>query len=489
MTSNTSDSPATVTHAMAVEPAVSQASALERRFRLSERATDVGTEVRAGLTTFMVMSYIIVVNAVVLTTGTRIAGQDVSFAAIVTSTCLVAGVISLAMGLVANVPFALAPGMGINAVVAFQLIVGMGYTFAEAMGVILLEGIVITILVLTGLRRRVLHAIPVALKQAIGAGIGLFLFAIGAYEAGLFLVPLGATQGGTVPPPTAGALGNFTSPPVLLALFGLVLTAALLRQGVKGAMLIGILITTAVGLALHLSLGVSLSVVPGKLELPTQPLSAPDLRLLGIGVGGLSFLTKGGGALLLVGLLATLSIMLSDFFDTAGTFTALGAEAGLTDEHGNLRDSETEAYLVDSLGAAAGGLLGSSSATTYIESGAGIAEGGRTGLTAVVAAIPFFLAMWLANVFAIVPQEATAGALMIVGLLMLAAVGNQIPWKDFSLGLPALFTVMLMPLTWSITNGIGAGVILYTLLHARWAGPVLWVASAAFAVYFILGTK
>ena len=488
MASNISDPAATVAPA-APEPAVSHGSALERRFHLSERATDVGTEVRAGLTTFMVMSYIVVVNAVVLTTGTRIAGQDVPFAAIVTSTCLVAGVISLAMGLAANVPFALAPGMGINAVVAFQLIVGMGYTFAEAMGVILLEGIIITILVLTGLRRRILHAIPVALKQAIGAGIGLFLFAIGAYEAGLFLVPLGATQGGTVPPPTAGTLGNLTAPPVLLALCGLVLTAVLLRQGVKGAMLIGILVTTAVGLVLHLALGVNLSAVPGKLELPPQPLSAPDFRLLGVGVGGLSLLTRGGGPLLLAGLLATLSIMLSDFFDTAGTFTALGAEAGLTDEHGNLRDNEAEAYLVDSLGAAAGGFVGSSSATTYIESGAGIAEGGRTGLTAVVAAIPFFLAMWLANVFAIVPQEATAGALMIVGLLMLAAVGNQIPWKHFPLGLPALFTVMLMPLTWSITNGIGAGVILYTLLHARRAGPVLWVASAAFAVYFSLGTK
>ena len=469
--------------------AVTRASLPERRFGLAARKTDVGTEVRAGLTTFMVMSYIIVVNAVVITAGATIAGQDVSFPAVVTSTCLVAGIMTLAMGLAANVPFAMAPGMGINAVVAFQLMVGMQYTFAEAMGVILLEGIIITVLVLTGLRRRVLHALPVPLKLAIGAGIGLFLFAIGAYEAGLYVVPLGATQGGTVPPPTAGALGNFTSPPVLYATLGLVLTAVLLHQRVKGAILLGIVITTVIGLVVQAALGTPLSVVPNKLAMPAQPVSVPDFRYFGIGVGGLGFLTKGGGTLLLAGLLATLSLMLSDFFDTAGTFTAVGTEAGLTDEQGNLRQHEDRAYLVDSLGAVAGGFAGSSSATTYIESGAGAVEGGRTGLTAVVCAIPFFLAMWLGNLFAIIPPEATAGALMVVGLLMLAAVGADIPWRDFSFGLPALFTVMLMPLTWSITNGIGAGVILYTLLNARRAGPILWIVSLGFVVYFVLGTR
>ncbi len=469
--------------------AVARGSALERWFRLAEQRTDVGTEVRAGLTTFMLMSYIIVVNAVILTTGASVAGLDVSFAAIVTSTCLVAGLMTLAMGARANLPFALAPGMGINAVVAFQLIAGMRYSFAEAMGVILLEGIIITILVLTGLRQWVIHALPLPLKQAIGAGIGLFLFAIGAYQAGFFVVPLGATQGGTVPPPTAGALGQFTAPPVLFATFGLLLTAALLKLGVKGALLLGILLTTAIGIVLQALLGTRLSVVPNTLVLPAQVVSVPDFRYLGVGIGGLEFLTRGAGSGLLAGLLATVSIMLSDFFDTAGTFTALGTEAGLTDERGNLRENEDRAFVVDSLAAAVGGLVGSSSATTYIESGAGIAEGGRTGLTAVVAAIPFFLAMWLASLFAIVPQEATAGALMIVGLLMLAAVGSEIPWKRFSVGLPAVFTVMLMPLTWSITNGIGAGLILYTLLNPRQAGAALWIVSAVFALYFAVGAR
>jgi AGZA family xanthine/uracil permease-like MFS transporter len=241
-------------------------------------------------------------------------------------------------------------------------------------------------------------------------------------------------------------------------------------------------------MVVHLAFGVQLSIIPGKLELPAQIISVPDLSNIGSGLFGLSFLTKGGGSLLLAGLLATLSIMLSDFFDTAGTFTALGTEAGLVDDNGNLREHENRAYLVDSVGALVGGLFGSSSATTYIESGAGIAEGGRTGLTTIVVAIPFLLAMWLGNVFAIVPPEATAGALMIVGLLMMAATAAEIPWKDLSVGLPALFALMLMPLTWSITNGIGAGVILYTLLHARTAALPLWIVSVAFLFYFVIGT-
>jgi AGZA family xanthine/uracil permease-like MFS transporter len=463
-------------------------STLERIFHLTARGTDVPTEVRAGLTTFMVMSYIIVVNAVIITGGAQIAGQNVTFPSVVTSTCLVAGIMCAAMGLWANLPFALAPGMGLNAVVAYQLMVGARYTFAEAMGVIVLEGIIITILVLTGLRQAVVRSLPVPLKLAIGAGIGLFLFAIGAYEAGFFVVPIGATQGGTVQPPTAGALGNFMAPSTIFAIFGLIVTAILMHLRVQGALLIGILATTVVGIIVHLAMGVQLSVIPGKLELPQQIFSVPDLSNVGSGLFGLSFLTRGGGDALLAGLLATLSIMLSDFFDTAGTFTALGTEAGLVDDNGNLREHEDRAYLVDSVGAALGGAAGSSSATTYIESGAGIAEGGRTGLTAVVVAVPFFLAMWLGNLFAIVPPEATAGALMIVGLLMIAATAAEIPWKDLSVGLPALFALMLMPLTWSITNGIGAGVILYTLLHARSATLPLWIVSAAFVVYFVIGT-
>ena len=217
--------------------------------------------------------------------------------------------------------------------------------------------------------------------------------------------------------------------------------------------------------------------------------SVPDFQYVGTGIVRLVVPDERAGSLTLAGILATLSIMLSDFFDTAGTFTALGTEAGLTDDEGNLRENERRAYTVDSLGAMMGGVLGSSSATTYIESAAGVAEGGRTGLSSVITAIPFVIAMFFASIFAIVPQEATAGALMVVGVLMLAAVGSEIPWREFSLALPALFTLMIMPLTWSITNGIAAGVILYTVLNWRRAGVVLWVLSAAFAFYIVLGTK
>jgi adenine/guanine/hypoxanthine permease len=466
-----------------------QPSTMEQWFALSKRGTDVGTEVRAGLTTFMVMGYIVVVNPIILTAGAAISRQDVPFGAVVTSTCLAAALMTLAMGLWANLPFAMAPGLGINAVVAFQLMGTLGYTFSEAMGVIVLEGLIITVLVLTGLRQQVLHALPVALKLAIGGGIGLFIFSIGAYEAGVYRVPLAATQGGTVAPPTAGALGSFTTPAVLYAVAGLVLTIALMRARVKGAILIAILATTVVGLVLQAALSVPMSAQPGKLALPASILSAPDLRLIGSGIAGLGFLTRGGADLILAGVLATVSLMLSDFFDTAGTFTGLGKEAGLVDANGNLVENEDRAYLVDSLGALMGGAVGSSSATTYIESAAGIAEGGRTGLTAVVAAIPFVVAMVLGSLIAIVPQEATAGALMVVGVLMLAAVGTEIPWRDFSVAVPALFTLMLMPLTWSITNGIAAGVVLYVLLHGRRAGLLMWVLAAVFVLYLAFGTK
>ena len=249
----------------------------------------------------MVMSYIIVLNAVIITGGAQIAGLNVSFPAVVTSTCLVAGLMCAAMGLYANLPFALAPGMGLNAVVAFQLMVGMRYSFAEAMGVIFLEGIIITLLVITGLRQAVLRALPVPLKLAIGAGIGLFLFAIGAYEAGLFVVPLGATQGGTVQPPTAGALGNFTSPATALRRLRADRDGRLMHLRVKGALLLGILLTTVVGLVVHLALRVPLSIIPGKLELPPQIVSIPDFQYVGSGVVGLSFLTRGGFDALLAG--------------------------------------------------------------------------------------------------------------------------------------------------------------------------------------------
>src|SRR5689334_554449 len=366
-----------------------EAGWLERQFDLAARGTTVGAEVRAGLTTFMVMSYIIVLNAVILTTGTGIAKQDLSFPAVVTATCLVAGLMTLAMGLYANFPLALAPGMGLNSVVAFQLVAGQGLPWPAAMGVIFVEGVMITLLMLSGFREAVMAAMPASMKLAIGGGIGLFLLAIGAYEGGLYRVPITVGQMVTQPPPTAGAIGNLASPPTVLALFGLGLTAWLLSRGVRGGLLIGILATTAIGIVWHYALGTAVSTVPGKAVLPERWITGPDFSTLGAGLNVEAFARLG----LLSAILTVVTVMLSDFFDTMGTVVAIGKEAGLLDERGRPPRLE-RILLVDSLAAAFGGLFGASSATSYIESGAGVAEGGRSGLSAVVASIPFFLAMF-----------------------------------------------------------------------------------------------
>jgi AGZA family xanthine/uracil permease-like MFS transporter len=450
---------------------------LERTFDLTARGTTVGTEVRAGLTTFMVMAYIIAVNPGILTTTS----PDLPITAVITATCLTAGILTLVMGLWTNFPLALAPGMGLNAVVAFQLVGAMGLPWQAAMGVIFLEGVVITALVLTGFREAVMTALPRSLKMAIGGGIGLFLLAIGAYEGGLFRVP---TMPGGAAPPTAGALGNLVAPPAILAIIGLAVTAWLLSRGVKGGMLIGIVVTTAIGMVWQATTGTAVSMVPGKAVLPAQIFSLPDFSTLGAGLNVQVFAQVG----FLVALLTILAIMLSDFFDTLGTIVAVGKEANLLDEQGKPPKLD-RILLVDSLGAALGGAAGSSSNTSYIESGAGVAEGGRTGLTSVVAAIPFFLAMFVGNLFAVVPPEATAAALIIVGFYMMAAIAREIPWGSMEEGLPALLTLTIMPLTWSITNGIGAGIVLYTFLKlvngkAREIQPLMWVATVAFVVYF-----
>ena len=460
---------------------------LDRRFALTARGTTAATEVRAGLTTFMVMSYIIVLNAVILTSGAQLAKQELPFAAVVTATCLVAGLATLAMGLYANFPLALAPGMGLNSVVAFQLMAGQGLPWQAAMGVIFLEGILITLLVLSGFREAVMQAMPASMKLAIGGGIGLFLLAIGAYEGGLYRVPISVGQTITQPPPTAGVIGNLSAPPTVLALIGLAVTAWLLTTRVRGGLMIGILVTTAIGILWHYAMGTAVSSVPGKAELPTQWLTAPDFSTIGAGLNFEVFGRLG----LLAGIMTIVTIMLSDFFDTMGTAVGVGKEADLLDEQGR-PPMLPRILLVDSLAAALGGLFGASSATSYIESGAGVAEGGRTGLTAVVAAVPFFLAMFLGNLFAVVPPEATAAALIIVGFYMMAAVGRELPWHSIDEGLPALLTLTIMPLTWSITNGIGAGAIVYTFIklirgQVDDLHPLMLVVSGAFVVYFLWG--
>ncbi len=450
---------------------------LETFFKLREHRTTVGAEVMAGLTTFMVMAYIIFVNPAILSFAgvPPLQGQGPPFPATLAATCLVASLTTAAMGLATNYPLALASGMGLNAVVAFQLIAGLKLPWPAAMGVIFLEGVVITALVLTGFREAVMDAIPLSQKRAISVGIGLFILFIGLVNGGL-------VKAGTGIPVT---LGDLTSPRVTAAVVGLFLTVLLLAVGVRSALLLGIVATTALAIVVNSLSGGKVWTLPGVAALPTRIVAWPDFSTIGAGLNVEVFTRVG----LLTAALTIFSIMLSDFFDTLGTVIGIGAEAGWLDREGRL-PRMLRVLLVDSLAAAVGGAFSASSATTYIESAAGVAAGGRTGLTAVVVAICFALALFFAPLAGVVPPEATAAALVIVGYLMCTLV-REIPFGDLDEGLPALLTMTVMPFSYSITNGIGAGFISYAFIKlVRGKGgevhPLMYAAAVAFVLYFVL---
>ena len=465
---------------------------LERLFKLRAWGTTVGTELLAGLTTFMVMAYIIFVNPTILTTTQP---DGALRAGITTAPCLVAGVMSIAMGLFTNRAFALAPGMGINAIVASQLVGAQGLTYGEAMGVIVVEGLVITLLVVLGLRRMVMEAIPVDLKKAISVGIGLFILFIGLTQAGLVVPGEG----------TPLQMGRLVGWPVAVAVLGLLFTVALMARNVKGALLWGVLGTTALATIVNYANGGTLWLVDGRdlgiAKLPTQLVAAPDFST--VGRFSFGFFGKLG---LLTAVLVVFAIMLADFFDTLGTLIGVGGQAGYLDARGELPDAQ-KPLLVDSLAAVAGGAAGASSATTYIESAGGIGVGGRTGLTAVATGVLFLLAMPFWPLVGVVPQQATAPALILVGFLMTGVLATRertageaeagqrgptggIDFTNLAIGLPALATIIMMPLTYNITNGIGAGFLLYAVIRLvkgewRQVHPVLWVVAAIFLLYFL----
>ena len=450
---------------------------LEGYFRLREHGATVGTEVLAGLTTFMVMAYIIFVNPAILSFAgvPALQGQGVPFAPTLAATCLVAAIATAAMGLVTNYPLAIASGMGLNAVVAFQLIAAQKLPWPAAMGVIFLEGVVITLLVLVGVREAVLNAIPLALKRAISVGIGLFILFIGLVNGGL-------VRPGQGIPVTLGAL---TSPKVAVAVAGLLLTLLLLARGVRAALLLGILGTTGLAIVVNLLGGGGVWTTPGVAVLPASLVAWPDFSTLGAGVNVEAFVQLG----VLGAGLAIFSIMLSDFFDTVGTVVGIGAEARWLDRAGRL-PRMNRVLVVDSLAAALGGAASASSATTYIESAAGVAAGGRTGLTSIVVALCFVLALFVAPLAGVVPPEATAPALIVVGYLMCALV-REIPFADLEEGFPALLTMTLMPFSYSITNGIGAGFVSYVVIklvrgRAGAVHPLMYAAALAFVLYFVL---
>jgi adenine/guanine/hypoxanthine permease len=422
---------------------------LDGYFGITARNSTVGREVRAGLTTFMVMSYILFLNPIIL--SNMFAGDEAAQGAFIpaaaAATALVAGLLTIAMGLVANVPIALAAGLGINSLVAFGLVLGAGLSPEGAMGVIVLEGLVVLLLVLVGLREAVMNAVPLALKQAIAVGIGLFILFIGFVDAGLIIN--NPAEGDPVPVvfvfPNSVDLGVF--------LAGLLITIVLFVMRIRGA------------------------------QLPASFSVTPDFSTLGRFDVTESFVELG----VVAALLTIFAFMLTDFFDTMGTATAISEQAGLRDRQGRI-PRLGRLLFIDSLGAAAGGAAGISSNTSYIESAAGVAEGGRTGLTAVVVGALFLVAILLSPLATLVPFVATAPVLVVVGYLM-STVIRDIDFADVETGFPALLTLILMPLTFNITIGIGAGFITYVLIkvaRGRWADVhwLMWVVAIAFVVYF-----
>jgi AGZA family xanthine/uracil permease-like MFS transporter len=467
-------------------------NSLGRFFKFKQWDTSLRRETLAGLTTFIVMSYIIFVNPNILGLG----GDGLPFAAALTSTCLVAGVMTILMGVVTNRAYAIAPGLGLNAVVAFSLVLGQGLTFPNAMGLIVLEGIAITILVLTGFREAIFKAIPLELKRAIVVGIGFFILFIGLVDGGIV-----ATPEGGVPPVE---LGSFTSIPVAVTLFGLLITIIMLTLRWRGAIILGILAATVLAIILNYADGKE-AFAAGTAVIPDKIFASPDFSLVGAFDFG-AFAKLGVAA----GVLWVFSLMLSDFFDTMGSLVGVGGQAGYLDKDGNL-PQVNRPLLIDSLAAAAGGAVSASSATTYIESGAGVAQGGRTGWVAVVVGVLFLVAMFVSPIVGVVPASATAPALIVVGYLMMATLTKHvgaaegdgkagdgggearaaIDFGNIAFGLPAVLIMTVMPLTYSITNGIGFGFIAYTLIRvvqgrAREVSWMLWIASAGFLIYFLV---
>jgi AGZA family xanthine/uracil permease-like MFS transporter len=463
-------------------------NALDRYFSISTRGSTLGREVRGGLATFFTMAYIVVLNPLILGAGKDADGGTLPIAALAAGTALVAGVMTILMGVVARFPLALAAGLGVNALVAYEIAPEM--TWADAMGLVVIEGVLIAILVLTGLRELVFRAVPTQLKTAIGVGIGLFLMIIGLVDAGfVHRIP---DAGGTTVPVELGLGGKLVSWPSFVFVVGLLFTLVLFVRRVKGAILIGILGSTVLAIIVEAiaKAGSSVQNPHGwSLNVPTWPdkvVSKPDFSL----IGHFNLLDSWSKAGWLVCVMFVFTLMITDFFDTMGTMVAVGQEGEMLDERG-MPPRTREILLVDSIAAAAGGAASVSSNTSYIESASGVAEGARTGLANLVTGVLFLLAMFLAPLVQVVPFEAASTALVVVGFLMMTAV-RQIDWTDYSIAIPAFLTVTFMPFTYSISNGIGAGVISYVVLkvatgRSRDVHPILYGVAVLFVLYFLRG--
>ena len=436
---------------------------MDRFFKLDERGSSLGQEMRAGVTTFLAMAYIIAVNPSLL----QAAGIPITAA--VTATCIGAGVMTIAMGLVSNRPLACASGMGINAIFAFTLVEIAGGDWHTASAVILIEGVAILLLVLCGLREAIMDAIPVSLRHAISVGLGLFIAMIGLKDGGIIVADES----------TMVALGEVTSPTFVMGVISIVATVILYSLKVPGSLLLGILISVAAGVPL------------GVTQAPSGIVSGLDFSSFGA-----PFLADADGTLGIMKALSSptllifaFSLMMSDFFDTMGTAMAVAKQGDFLNEDGSVEDIR-QILVVDSAAAAVGGLIGSSSLTTFVESASGAADGGRTGITSVSAGVLFILAAFFSPLIAVINGAATCGALVFVGFLMMSEVA-EIDWNDLLEGFPAFLIAAGIPMTYSISNGIGFGFLAYIVVAAvtgqiKKVKPLMWVAGAAFLVYFLI---
>ena len=456
---------------------------LDRFFEITARGSTVGTEVRGGVVTFIAMAYIIVLNPIILSGSADVTGSRLDFAQVSATTSLAAGVMTILFGLIARLPFAFAAGLGINSFLATTVVGSV--TWAEAMGLVVINGLIIVLLAVTGLRRLVFDAVPMQLKLAITAGIGLFILFIGLVDAGFI-----SSTGLPSPPVGLGSegLGSISTIPTVVFIVTLLFTAVLVARRVRGGILIGLVSGTVLAAVIeaiwHLGPatekpgGWSLSVP----ALSGSPFALPDLSL--VGAFSLDSFARIG---VLSAVMLVFTLVFTNFFDAMGTLTGVSREAGLADERGTFPRLRS-ALVVEGAGAVVGGATSSSSNTVFIESGAGVEEGARTGLANLVTGVLFLAAMFVSPLASIVPTEVAAAALVIVGVLMAAQL-RHIDLSEFTVALPVVLTVTVMPFSFSIANGIGVGFISWVVMRtatgrARDVSPLLWVVAAGFAVYF-----
>jgi AGZA family xanthine/uracil permease-like MFS transporter len=456
---------------------------LDRFFEISARGSTVGAEVRGGLVTFIAMAYIIVLNPIILSSNPDVVGHKLGFAQVSAATALCAATMTITFGLIARLPFAFAAGLGINSFLATTVVGSL--TWAEAMGLVVIDGLIIVLLTVSGLRRLLFDAVPMQLKMAITAGIGLFILFIGLVDAGFV-----ASTGLPSPPVGlgSGGHGSITTLPTVVFVLTLLLTGILVIRKVRGGILIGVAVGTVLAVIVEAMwhLGPATENPDGwKLSVPAltgSPFAIPDLSL----VGDVSF-----GSFDRIGVLAAImlvfTLVFANFFDAMGTFTGLSRQAGLADAKGNFPRLQA-ALVVEGAGAVVGGATSASSNTVFIESGTGVGEGARTGLANIISGALFLVAMFVAPLASIVPTEVAGAALVIVGAMMFSQL-RHVDITELSVGIPVVLTVAVMPFSYSIANGIGVGFVSWAVLHAatgkaREVSPLLWAVAVGFIAYF-----